>query len=70
LDELTQKYLDSVAKVYPDHAIWLSHQFLDGDVGKPCGMVPDGNVGTVYVRGKWYVNGSKLEVTIKENQDG
>jgi hypothetical protein len=55
MDEITKAFLFSLLDKYPRAAVRLTHQFLDGNVGKPCGIVPpnwDGK--TVTVIGKWW----------------
>lgn len=56
MDAVTKYVLEALSEEYPLAAIRLTHQFLDGDIGRPCGLVPnawDGKTQFV-VTGKWW----------------
>lgn len=55
MDAVTKDTIAQLAARHPHKAICLSHQFLDGLEGKPCGVVPnDWDGGTVRVIGQWW----------------
>ena len=55
MDAITKDAVAQLAALHPHKAIRLSHQFLDGEDGRPCGMVPnDWDGGEVRVTGQWW----------------
>ena len=55
LDEITKGVLNALAARHPRKSIHLTHQFLDGTAGNPCGFVPNDFDGTaIFVSGQWY----------------
>jgi hypothetical protein len=56
MDAITSDVLSKLIEMYPRASIRLTHQFLDGSVGKGCGVVPadwDGE-SVVVVTGQWW----------------
>ena len=52
---MTSHVLELLSKIYPRRAIRLTHQFLDGREGRPCGIVPpDWNGESVTIEGEWW----------------
>ena len=65
MDAVTKDILAQLAARHPHKAIHLSHQFLDGLEGKPCGMVPnDWDGGEVRVTGRWWYGKSACRIEV------
>lgn len=60
MDEITRLALKILSRRFPKKAVCLTHQFLDGTEGKPCGFVPnDWDGTTAKIEGQWWISEEK-----------
>lgn len=68
MDPITKEVLLELSRQNPGKSISMTHQFLDGDEGKPCGFVPnEPDGGAVQVVGKWWVTDREKIKWVKKN---
>lgn len=57
MDAITKAALEVLIQTYPNSIIRLTHQFLDGSDGHPCGFVPVNPCESVVtLPGRWWVD--------------